>query len=107
MLRRLLKRLLREPDPQILIVRTDPVVWTMDDAKYLRSVLSSQMWGKLVSFQHDAIFNSVLNQQRTPDFVKGWRYALAEIEAFKGVEKEDEKNFLSDTREMTSMVIED
>lgn len=107
MLRRLFNRLFREPDPQLLILRTDPVTWTQDDAKFMRMVLASTAWAKFIAFQHDAIFNAVMNQQRAPDFVKGWRYALAEIEAFKGVEKEDEKNRLSDEDQKTSMVIED
>lgn len=74
----------------IVYRRVKKIEWTKADADWLRDVTKSDVWKKFEAFQHDAIANGVLNGENI-EFLNGWRFALAEIERFKGKDEKPEE----------------
>jgi len=74
----------------IVYRRVEKIEWTKADADWLRAISKNESWKKLEAFQLDAIANGVLNGEKL-DFLNGWRFALAEIERFKGEEEKPDE----------------
>lgn len=83
MLRKLLNRLRSK---QMIVVRIHrDLCWTNQDAQEARLLMGSELWKKLMVFQHDAILGEIIKRGSVDaEFVKGWRYGLAALNSFKG-----------------------
>ena len=92
MLRKWLQNLLRPqaPEPKVYFVvrHSEPIEWTVADADFIRSIMDSDSWRKMLAFEQDAIFNDAMAGVPR-EVLKGKAMQLAALKAYAGLLPED------------------
>lgn len=89
--RRRLRDLFRgRPRKLVVVVETNEVPWTVQDANWLCGVMDCDQWGRLQRWLDMELCSDIANERKTAEFIDGFIAFRQALSRFKGVPQEPE-----------------